>query len=97
MEETNNLIHRREKSFHSLIDSMHQIEENRIEFVKSLFIKNFANTEKIADLYKAKAISIQTVISNIGIENYEESNDEKRSKSTILSFTPLKCIQYEYE
>ena len=98
VEETNALIVSRKGYFSALVESMIQIEESRIGFVKGLIVKNLKCTEQIAQSYSEKIVKMEAAVAAIDsqadIQAFTRDSD-LAGENPI--FAAVKCTPYEYE
>ena len=90
----NLLIKEKEEAFNVLADSMNQLEENRVSFIKSLLTKQFQAIDIITSQYMEKSESISSIISGInpliGCNSYLHGHSDKPNPFKLIQILPSK-------
>lgn len=96
VEEANEVIGEKIEEYNMLIEAMLQLEENRINFTKSLLSRNFLNCQTVAKSFVSKLDTISNCIETIN-NNNELKLFVKNCQNDTLNplFLTLECYLYK--
>ena len=98
VEETNGMLETKLNDYETLVETMLQLDESRVGFVKTLLGKSVQYTEHVAKAYISRATSLSNIIECInGKSDIELFVSECENSPLNQLFIPIEYEQYEFK
>ena len=96
--DSNTLLEKKIKEYEVLVESMLQLDESRITFVKTLLNKNIKYTEYVAKTYLSRVTALSSMIECVNAQtDIEIFVNETDNLLPNPAFIPIECEEYQYK